>query len=264
MSYADAVGRSAAALADRTRTVLRADTLARRNGWLQSVHPGLKLVGLFAVLVLTVSFDAPGPPAAVLALAAGFAMASRIPLRSLAVRIAAPATVAAVIVSPQLVLLEGTPFAGPVTLPGVAYVATFVLRVAAAVSLLVVLITSTRFAALTAALRTLRIPRTAVALLAITHRYLLVVFDELARLVLARRSRRVRPATLRESWEEAGSLLGAFFLRALDRGERVGRAARARGGTAGRSYRRPRPIGLADAVFAFVVSATVAAGVLIA
>ncbi|MFB6201362.1 MAG: cobalt ECF transporter T component CbiQ [Halorhabdus sp.] len=264
MSRADTVDRSVAALAGRTRTVLRGDELARRDGWLQSVHPVIVLVGLFALIVLTVTFDTPGPPAGVLVLAGGFAVASRIPLRSLALRVVPPAGVAFVVVSPQLVLLEGTGLLGPITDPGATYVATFVLRVAAAVALLGLLIVTTRFAALTDALRVLRVPRTAVTLLTITHRYLLVVFDELARLVLARRSRRIRPATLRTSWQEAGSLLGTFFLRALSRGERVGRAARARGGTTGRSYPRLHPISLADVVFAFVVCATLAAGVSLA
>ena len=168
------------------------------------------------------------------------------------------------IVAPRLVLVSGPTLLGPVSTDGAIYVMTFVLRVGAAVSVLGLLISTTRFADLAGALRRLGIPRTAVVLLTITHRYLVVVFAELARLVLARRSRRVRSATLRESWSEGTSLLGTFLLRALDRGERVSRAARARGGTAGRTYTRRHAIGAADAAFAFVVFATVAAGVLFA
>ena len=264
MSRADPVGRSAGSLADRARTLLRDERVATRSGWLQAVHPVVKLLGIFALLVVTVTFDTPGPPTAMLALSLGLAVLSRVPLGTHALRTGVPMAVSLVIVAPQAVLVPGATLAGPVTVPGGTYVATFTLRVGASLSLLGLLLSTTRFASLLGALRTLRVPRTAVTLLAITYRYLLVVFGELARLVLARRSRRIRPATLRESWREAGSLLGTFLLGALDRGERVGRAARSRGGTAGRGYPRRQPIAIVDAAFAFVVFAAVAAGVLVA
>ncbi|WP_135663655.1 cobalt ECF transporter T component CbiQ [Halorhabdus rudnickae] len=263
MSHADPVSRSAGTLADRTRGVLRDERVAGRSGWLQTVHPVVKLLGLFALVIITVTFDTPGPPAGMLALTAGLVALSRVPLRTHVLRTGVPMAVSLVIVAPQAVLFPGPTLVGPITVPGAEYVATFALRVGASVSLLGLLLSTTRFASLLGALRTLRVPRTAITLLAITYRYLLVVFEELSRLVLARRSRRIRAATLRESWREAGSLLGAFLLGALDRGERVGRAARSRGGTAGRAYTHRHAIGIADAAFAFVVFATVAAGVLL-
>ncbi|WEL17654.1 ABC-type cobalt transport system, permease component [Halorhabdus sp. SVX81] len=264
MTRADPVSRSAGTLIDRARSLLRDERVADRRGWLQAVHPVLKLLGVLALLVVTVTFDRPGPPAAMLAMTVLAAVLSRVPLGTHALRTGVPMTVSLLIVAPQAVLLPGATLAGPVTVPGSTYVATFTLRVGASVSLLGLLLSTTRFAALVGALRTLRVPRTAVTLLAITYRYLLVVFEELSRLVLARRSRRIRRATLAESWREVGSLLGTFLLRALDRGERVGRAARSRGGTAGRAYTRQHAIGLPDAAFAFIVFATVAAGVLLA
>ncbi|WP_181685779.1 cobalt ECF transporter T component CbiQ [Halorhabdus salina] len=262
MSPVDPVGRSAGTLTDQARGLLRDERVATRSGWLQAVHPIVKLLGIVALIAVTVPFDTPGPPAAMLGLTIGLAVLSRVPLATHALRTGVPMAVSLVIVAPQAVLLPGAPLLGPVTVPGISYAATFTLRVGASVSLLGLLLSTTRFASLLGALRTLRVPQTAVALLAITYRHLLVVFEELSRLVLARRSRRVRSATLRESWLEAGSLLGTFLLGALDRGERVGRAARSRGGTAGRGYPRQRAVGLRDAAFAFVVFATVAAGVL--
>lgn len=260
----DAIDRSGTALADRAESLLRAEQVAGRTGWLQAVHPVLKLLGIPALIALTVTFETPGPPAAMLGLSVGLAALSRVPLGVHALRTGVPAVVSAVIVAPQLILLPGPTLLGPVSVAGATYVTTFAVRVAAAVSLLGLLISTTRFGDLAGALRTLRVPRSAVVLLTITHRYLLVVFAELARLVLARRSRRIEPAGIRASWREGASLLGTFLLGALDRGERVGRAARARGGTAGRAYSRPRSIGLADAAFAFVVCGTLAAGVLVA
>lgn len=264
MSRADPIGRSAGTLTDRTRALLRDERVARRQGWLQAVHPVVKLLGIVALLVVTATFETPGPPAAVLALTIGIAALSRVPLAVHSLRTAIPTAIALVIVAPQAVLIAGPTLLGPVSVSGGSYVATFALRVGASVSLLGLLLSTTRFSSLLSAFRTLRVPRTATTLLSITYRYLLVVFEELSQLVLARRSRRVRRATLGESWREAGSLLGIFLLRALDRGERVGRAARSRGGTNGRAYTRSQSIGLADAAFAFVVFGTVAAGVLLA
>ncbi|QGN07457.1 cobalt ECF transporter T component CbiQ [Halorhabdus sp. CBA1104] len=263
MTPVDPVGRSAGTLTDRARGLLRAERVATRSGWLQAVHPVLTLFGIGGLIAVTVTFDAPGPPAAMLGLTIALAALSRVPLLTHGLRTAVPMAVSLVIVAPQAVLLPGETLSGPLTVPGVTYAATFSLRVGASVSLLGLLLSTTRFASVLGALRTVRVPRPAVALLAITYRYLLVVFEELSRLVLARRSRRIRPASLRASWREAGSLLGTFLLRALDRGERVGRAARSRGGTAGRTYATRHGIGLADAAFAFVVFATVAAGVLL-
>ncbi|WP_136688707.1 cobalt ECF transporter T component CbiQ [Halorhabdus amylolytica] len=263
MSPVDPVSRSAGTLTDRARGLLRDERVAERPGWLQAVHPVVKLLGVFALIVVTVTFDAPGPPAAMLAVTLVLAGLSRLPPKAHALRTGVPMAVSLVIVAPQAVVFSGSALAGPITVPGASYVATFVLRVGASVSLLGLLLSTTRFASLLGALRSLRVPRTAVTMLAITYRYLLVVFEELSRLVLARRSRRLRSATLRESWREAGALLGTFLLRALDRGERVGRAARSRGGTTGRTYVRRQAIGVADAAFASVVFAAVAAGVLL-
>lgn len=264
MSRGDPVTRSAGTLTDRARGLLRDDRVASRRGWLQAVHPVVKLLGILALIVATVTFETPGPPAAVLGLSLGLAALSRVPPAVHGLRTGVPTAVSLLIVAPQAVLVPGSTLLGPVSVPGATYVATFTFRVGASVSLLGLLLSTTRFVSLQGALRTLRVPRTAVVLLAITYRYLVVVFGELSRLVLARRSRRIRRATLGESWREAGSLLGAFLLRALDRGERVGRAARSRGGTNGRAYARQHAIGFADATFAFVVFGTVAAGVLLA
>jgi len=83
-------------------------------------------------------------------------------------------------------------------------------------------------------------------------------------MTLARRSRRFAPESLRSSWRRSGSFLGTFFLRTFERGERVQRAAAARGGTQMTPYARPHPVGLADAAFVAVVAVTVLARVIVA
>jgi cobalt/nickel transport system permease protein len=254
----DILDRTVAELGEYAQAFLRAERLATRDGFLQTVTPAVKLVGLGVLIVVTVSLDRPGKLAAMLGLAVLLAGLSRISIRRVAVRAAAPAGFSFTIVAPQLLLVPGPPVLSPlpVSPAAVAVVGTFVLRVTAAVSLLSLLLLTTRFAAVVAGLRRLRVPDIAVTLLAITHRYLLVFFDELTRTVLARKSRTLPEAdwSLRQSYRDTGSLLGTFLLRTIERGERVQRAARARGGTRMRPYRRHASLGRADLVFGVLVA----------
>jgi cobalt/nickel transport system permease protein len=166
------------------------------------------------------------------------------------------------------VLIPGEPLVGAlgmtVTLEGVTYVGLFTLRVAAGVSLLSVLVLTTPFATIVGAMRRLRVPVALVWVIAVTYRYLFLFFDELRRLVLARNSRTTGEDSLRGEWRDARRLSGTFLLRALDRGERVGRGMRARGG--GREptpYERPSSLDAGDCVLAASAVLVVAVAVVV-
>lgn len=261
MAGADALDRTLAAVADRARWFLLAEDVPDRSGFLQAVAPGVKLVGLFALVVLTVTRRDLPSVAVLAALAGTLAAASRVPARTFLGRVAAPPAFAVVAVAPQAILMGGPTLGStPLSAAGVEYVAVFALRVAGAVAFLSLLLLTTRFADVLAALDRLRAPAIAVSLLAVTYRYLLVFFAELERMARARRSRTVADPDLRRSWRDSGNFLGTFLLRSLERGERVQRAARARGG-AGRVPPGPRDsLGLADLSFGLIV-ASAAVGV---
>ena len=74
----------------------------------------------------------------------------------------------------------------------------------------------------------LRVPPVLVATLHFMYRYLHVLRDELARMVQARRARSFRRRGALD-WGLLSSLIGVLFLRAMERGERVHAAMRARG-----------------------------------
>lgn len=255
---ADALDRTVGRLAAAGTTLLRAEETPDRAGFLQAVEPTTKLVGLVALVVVAAASDEPATLGALLALAVVLAAVSRVPGRRYAGRVAVPSALALVAVAPRAVLHDGPALVAglPITEPGAAYVLAFVVRVAACVALLSLLPLTTRFAALIGALRRLRAPRTAVTMVAVTHRYLLLVCEELTRLVRARRSRRLREPDLRAAWRTAGTVLGTFLVRSLERGERVQRAARARGGPRAGPYDRPFTPGVADAAFGLAVAAT--------
>ena len=258
MSRTDLLDRTIGALAARARWFLLAEEVPDRDGFLQAVRPGVKLLGVLVLVAATVTQRDLPTVTAMLALAVTIALASRVPVRTLAGRLTGPPAFAFVVVAPQALLMGGPTLSGlPLSVAGVGYVVTFTVRVAACVGFLSVLLLTTRFVDLLDALRRLRAPTIAVSLLSITYRYLLLFFAELERMVRARRSRTVTDPDLRRTWRDSGNFLGTFFVRSLERGERVQRSARARGGTGSTPVRAGEPLGLADAAFALVVLAGV-------
>lgn len=258
MARTDLLDRTVAAVAARARWFLLAEEVPQRAGFLQAVTPTVKLVGVFALVTVTVVQREFATVAGLVAVAAVLAACSRVPARAFAGRLAGPPAMALVVVAPQAVLMGGPTLPGlPLSSAGLAYVATFTMRVAACVGFLSLLLLTTRFVDVLGAIRRLRAPAIAVSLLAITYRYLLLFFSELERMVRARRSRTVREPALRRTWRDSGNFLGTFLLRSLERGERVERAARARGGTGPMPRPSRRPVGVADLAFAAVVVGTV-------
>ncbi|WP_459192863.1 cobalt ECF transporter T component CbiQ [Halosimplex sp. J119] len=258
MARIDPLDRTLAALADSARWFLLAEDVPQRPGFLQAVAPSVKLVGLVALVALTVTRRDLPTVAAMAGLAVALAAVSRVPARTFAGRLAGPPAFALVAVAPQALLMGGPTLGStPLSAAGVEYVAVFTVRVAACVGFLSLLLLTTPFADVLAGLRRLRAPAIAVSLLAITYRYLLLFFAELERMVRARRSRTVTDPDLRRTWRDSGNFLGTFLLRSVERGERVQRAARARGGSGTTPIRARETPGAADAAFGLVVAGAV-------
>lgn len=257
------LARSVESISGALRTFFTAEQVAAGDGFLQRRDPrastlaiaGLALAVMLArTLAVTLLFAA-----ATVALA----RLSSVPLRQLLARSAIVPLASALMVVPQAVLLPGEALVGgfglAVTDAGVVYVVSFTLRVGVGVALLSLLVMTTPFSDIVAAMRDLRIPIALVWVIAITYRYLFLFFDELQRLLLARNSRTTGTAGARTGWRDATRIAGTFLLRTLDRGERVGRGMRARGGA-----RPPSPYGRSHAIdaydYALVSAAIVAIG----
>lgn len=254
----DLLDRTVLTITDRAQWFLLTEELPARDGLLQAVTPSLKISGVFVLVGLTVTQNEVRVVATLLALALALAVTSRIPIQTFLGRLAGPPVIAAFIVAPQAILMAGPQLTTvPLSVTGLNYIATFTLRVAACVGFLSLLLLTTRFSALLTGFDNLRVPRIVRLLLAITYRYLLVFFAELERMVRARQSRTLTARTLGRTWRDSGNFLGTFLLRSLERGEDVGRAARARGGTGKTPHRPPAQFGLADIVFGLIVTGTV-------
>jgi cobalt/nickel transport system permease protein len=266
---ADVLDRTVAEISARFREFLLTGRIASRDGFLQKLNPVVKLVGIIALVVTTVATRDPVVLSGLLLLSLGLARLSEIPLRLHVSRWSFVVALSLVVVLPQLFLMRGEPlvdaFGLTISAAGVVYVLRFTLRVATAVSLLSLVILTTNFDAVLGALRRLRVPETMVSIMTITYRYLLLFFAELNRMVLAQRSRTFTQPSIRESWQRLGNLLGTFFIRTIERGERVQLAARSRGGGRTlRSYERSEGLTKHDGAFAFGVAVVIAAWVVIA
>ena len=256
MAAGDTLDRTVLTASDHVQSVLQRESTSQRDGFLQSVTPAVTLVGVLVLLVVAVSQQRVTPLAVLGGVALALAAASRLRAREMATSVLPVAAMAAVVVAPQAVSLPGELLVGPVTDSGALAVAVFVLRVSVCVSLVTLLLSTTRFVDLLDALDSLGVPAVALTLLGVTHRYLLVFFQAVSRSVRARRSRQIQSRSLRRRWRDAGSMLGTFFVQVLERGEGVQRAARARGGTQARGYETRQSLGRADALFVTLVCTT--------
>jgi cobalt/nickel transport system permease protein len=91
------------------------------------------------------------------------------------------------------------------------------------------LVSTTPFDRLLAGLCRLGMPRLFARLLAFTHRYIDVLFDELARMKTAQRARTFRRHSAWRTWTSSTQLVGMLLIRALDRSERIHGAMVSRG-----------------------------------
>jgi cobalt/nickel transport system permease protein len=126
-----------------------------------------------------------------------------------------------------------------------------------AVSFLSLLILTTQFSEIISALRFFKIPESIISILVLTYRYIHLTFSELFRILVARESRRVRKMKISEIWNGGGASLGVFFIRVLERAERIYLSSIARGGQNYRPYVFPLRFRSTEAFFTSMVLANI-------
>jgi cobalt ECF transporter T component CbiQ len=190
-----------------------AEETASLPGWLQSMDPRVKLVGLL-MLVVTCSFStAIVPILFILLFSIVLAGGSGLFSQGFLVRLGFFIPLyTAVIAIPALFLTPGEPFFRIpflnwiITVQGLRTGVLLVTRVTTTVSLVLLLVLTTRWSVLLKALRSIGIPHIFVFMLAMTYRYIFVLLHSVTSLFLARQSRRVGP----EAWRNARQWLGAL------------------------------------------------------
>ncbi|MCX6348697.1 MAG: cobalt ECF transporter T component CbiQ [Candidatus Aureabacteria bacterium] len=181
--------------------------------------PVLKLAAavIFVFAVVLVPRTASIAYAAAGALLAALAVLSRVPPLYLAKR-----------------LLMVEPFAVGVALlallqkNGAGIFAAMLAKSTLCLSAMVLLTTTTRFSDLLRALWRARAPALLVTTLALMHRYLFLLFDEMGRMFRARKSRSFSGNRF-SAWRSSATVLALLFVRSSERAERVYAAMCARG-----------------------------------
>ncbi|MCS7121818.1 MAG: hypothetical protein NZ895_04365 [Archaeoglobaceae archaeon] len=110
-----------------------------------------------------------------------------------------------------------------------SYAAIFSLRVFTAIIILQLLVITTPFNEICAALRYFKFPRSLVESMWISYRYILSLFFDLLTTLIARESRRVSKIGYLDVWKKGGKAVGTFFLKSIEKSEKVELAILARG-----------------------------------
>jgi cobalt/nickel transport system permease protein len=182
-----------------------------------------------------------------------------VPLRSLGSRLAltSPFVLGVALFEPFLDRSPALRVGGLVLTGGAIGFATVATKFALSLSAALLLVATTGFDGVCAALRRLGVPRALVTQLLLTHRYLFVLSEEAGRSLRAHALR--SPDRPRPTLRMAGTLLGQLLLRALARAERIHAAMRCRGFDGELRVARRWRASWRDAVFLTATAALLAA-----
>jgi cobalt/nickel transport system permease protein len=230
---------------------LISETFAKRKGLLQSLDPRVKLISMLVLIVGVTLMRSPWVLLIIYLLTLVLAYFSKIEVLWFVKRVWVFIPIfAGVIVIPILfnVFLAGdvlVPIAtlgngshlGPIALPssiyitrqGTTYVVTFILRVAACVSLAILLFLTTQRDLLFKSMRTLYVPKVYVLTISMCYRYIFLLLDTIADLFTARRSRQIVSLPLREEQRWVGGRVGYMLVKSLDMSDKVHEAMISRG-----------------------------------
>ena len=177
---------------------LESEELTRRAGLLQSLDPRVKLLGFLGLIVAAAASRKLEVIGAVFALASVLAVCSRVPLRTLMIRVWAGAfAFTGLIALPALFLTPGRPVARlpvlgwSVTAQGLRGAVYLISRVETTATLSMLLVLCTPWTHVLKALRVLRVPVVLVVILGMTYRYILLMIGTAEEMFESRRSRMV-------------------------------------------------------------------------
>lgn len=215
------------------RTLVSEDA-AHASGLLQGIDPRAKLVGMMSLVVAAALAHRVETLLELLAVGVGLAMVSQVSLWSLARRVWLVAFVFSfMIAAPAMFLTPGAVLwqwgVLVITSNGMHTAVLLVLRVEAAVTLSTLLVLTTPWMWLLKALRTLRVPVEVIALLAMTHRYVVLLAETANQMFESRQSRMVGKLKGHEQRHVMINTGGVLLSKTMALGDEVYMAMLARG-----------------------------------
>jgi len=233
------------------RDSLFLEEYANRKGILQRIDPRVKVLTM-AVLLISVSLlKHPVLIGGLYLFILILAMFSKIPLKFFLLRvwlfvpifsgiIAIPALFNVFVPGEPILILvkfEGKWFFGPIKIPEIIAITRqgsmaallFVMRVATSVSLVVLLLLTTKWSHLLKALRVVCVPKIFTFIISMTYRYIHLLLRLIEDVLLAKKSRVIRKSSVGEGQRWVSSQVGTMMQRSLKMSEDVYSAMVSRG-----------------------------------
>ena len=216
-----------------TRAMLSERT-AHRRGLLQSLDPRVRVIGLFSLVLAVTLCHRIAAVAALFVMAVLLAMLSSVSPVTLAKRVWwVVLGFTGVIALPAIFLTPGVPVGAAgglaVTQQGLRTAGLLVLRVEAAVTFTALLVLCTPWNQVLKALRALRLPKEAIVMLAMTHRYVFLLVETATQMFDSRRSRTVGVLAGAEQRRMAVRTAGVLLSKSIDMSNEVYLAMQSRG-----------------------------------
>jgi cobalt/nickel transport system permease protein len=211
-----------AGLNRRLDRALFADELAAADGLLQKLDPRVKIISLLVLLLVVTA--ARNLPTIVIVFTIAFLLAvfSRIPVRTLALRVWLGAFVfsglialPAIFVTPGRSLFQLPLLGWPISAPGLSSALYLIARVETTVTLSMLLVLTTRWTKVLKALRVLRVPVVLVVILGMTHRYIFLLLQSARDMFESRESRTVGTLDGRQRRQLAAATSGVLLSKTL-------------------------------------------------
>ena len=233
------------------RDVILSEAIAKRHGLLQALDPRVRLMSILTLIVCISLMMSPITIWGVYLLVLLLAVASSVPLLFFIKRVWLFIPLfSAVIVIPALfnIVTPGEPLwtmvhlaqshdFGPYHIPetisitrqGLLTAGTFIGRVAASVSLAVLLTLTTRWSDLLRSLGILRVPQIFILIFSMTYRYIILLVQAVQNVHIARKSRTLRYGSTGTEQRWVASRMGYLFKRTWLMSQDVHRAMLSRG-----------------------------------
>jgi cobalt/nickel transport system permease protein len=226
-------------LVENAESLVCVEDLSGKKGLLQALNPLAKLISIFFMIAASLFISSVSTLLLVCAIPIFLALASRIPMRQLALRTFYIPAFAALISLPALFLTGGHPiftanlslFNLAVTTEGLQAFLLFTVRVWFCVASLSLLVLSTGFEKILKLMASLKVPGVIVQMFSLTYRYFFVSMHEAQSVLIAKEARTyIKRHTINlTALKDLGSILAALFIRTYERSERVYLAMKSRG-----------------------------------
>jgi cobalt ECF transporter T component CbiQ len=232
---AGVISKTVRGFTDALAQTLVSENSAHAHGLLQALDPRVKLLGLLALVVAAALSRKLPVMVALFVLGVIMAVASRLSLWSFAKRVWLVAFgFTVMIAAPALFLTPGQTLytlhgSVVITAQGARSALLLIARVEAAVTLSTLLVLTTPWMHLLKALRTLLVPVEVIALLAMTHRYVVLLTETANAMFESRQSRMVGRLSGHEQRRLMVNTGGVLMSKTLEMGNEVFLAMQARG-----------------------------------